>query len=459
MTRNLIVYIIKKLLFKGDIMRRILFSILIVVNCGVYLFAASDEFIEKLFKEPGTYEDYKKTGYTSWKWDSFVKSGFKEMYFWEDPEAAIEKFKKAIHKGCVYPEIYRICVTLNFISKNLKDINIKDLNIAAGFIEDYWFEDETKKLFATRGEMFGFLGNMILVIEDYKNYDLAAKYYEKSDDPKEGFLLIAKAYQEKKDFIKTLDYYQLTKDPKTGFLSVVFDVLDYKFSGSATDNLETIQKYLDKLENPREIYLYIADNLLEKKKYTYARVFYHKAPSNDAGENTKNYGDVKTAEAAFENKDYGESYEIYSMSLNQETVFYEKLKGLAGSDSPDMLSEYYQKDKENRAIIESYLIEALGKYPSEKYSIHKLVNLLQNEGISQKLYDSVITRGEKILASLSQSDIEDLPYERVSGMVCDGYDYRGREVWTYKDSIQKRDDYDYYIKFPTISKYKKQRMR
>ncbi|MBP7553904.1 MAG: hypothetical protein KA885_10815, partial [Spirochaetes bacterium] len=150
-------------------MRRILFSILIVVNCGVYLFAASDEFIEKLFKEPGTYEDYKKTGYTSWKWDSFVKSGFKEMYFWEDPEAAIEKFKKAIHKGCVYPEIYRICVTLNFISKNLKDINIKDLNIAAGFIEDYWFEDETKKLFATRGEMFGFLGNMILVIEDYKN--------------------------------------------------------------------------------------------------------------------------------------------------------------------------------------------------------------------------------------------------------------------------------------------------
>ncbi len=215
----------------------------------LFLFLASWIFAEDL--KFNSVDDYKISDYKSYKWDFLINSGYKQIDN-EDYVKAIENFKKAIDKGCVYPKIYNdtlICF-----------LKIEKFDEGITFVEKYWDKNNLSIAYKI----------LALAYFNVQNYEKSAQYYDKTELKDEGFYKIADSLLNNNKIEDSIKYYEKTSKVKSGYSKVA----DYYLKDGQFD---LALNYYEKSEDPKIGYRKIADKYFTDKIYDKSEIYYEKS--------------------------------------------------------------------------------------------------------------------------------------------------------------------------------------
>ena len=196
------------------------------------------------------------------------------------------------------------------------------------------FEKAEKYCSKQKGEMqavcYKELAEAYYSMEDY---DKAAIFYGKTDNPKEGYLNIADAYLAEEHYEKASIFYEKTDNPSKNLLKIAEIYLDNK-------EYENAAVLYSKTKNPMDGYLKIAGALYLEEKYESAASFYEKTDNPDSGY-------LKIAEACIDKKEYEKAADYFARTGDPNTGYKRIARIYLLNNNQDKAKEYYTKTVDN----------------------------------------------------------------------------------------------------------------
>jgi len=269
-------------------------------------------------------DDYKISDYKSYKWDFFINSGYKQIEN-EDYVKAIENFKKAIDKGCVYPKIFNdtlICF-----------IKIDKFDDGISFVEKYW----DKNSLATAYKI------LALAYFNVQNLEKSAQYYDKTDLKDEGFYKIADSLLNSNKIDESIKYYEKTFKVKSGYIKVA----DYYLKNSKID---LALNFYEKSDDAKIGYRKIADKYYTDKIYDKAEIYYEKSgfTQDDYTKLASAFEEIdKIDKAIYYYEKSGNEIKIKDLKYFQEAIKSIKILEKDKNKNFENLSNPYNFDKNN----------------------------------------------------------------------------------------------------------------
>ena len=174
-------------------------------------------------------------------------------------------------------------------------------------------------------------------------YEKAAEYYAKTNNSEKAYLKIADIYFAKDEFEKAAEYYVKTSYPKNGYLKIAEAYLNKK-------DCEKAAGYYIKTENPKTGYLKIAEHYLNNNEYDKAAEYYSKTEYPKTGY-------LKIAEAYINNKEYEKAEEYYAKTEYPKKGYLKIAEHYIFYNNREKAEEFYKKtiDNPTEYLVDSWI--------------------------------------------------------------------------------------------------------